>query len=110
MPITDDEIDQLKAALAENKRNDSGVHRRRPIQDPTDHTRVMVPIAASSNKRAFHAYADGEPACGGTRETDYRPWPKVVALEWMDKCDFCYRDIDVRRGLDEDVEIRFGES
>lgn len=112
MPISDDDISELKDILADNRRNyPSDQKQRRLVKEPTDHTRVMVPVAASSNRRRFHLYADGEPACGGSvdGQTDYRPWPKVVAMDWMQKCKFCYRHYDVERGLDEDVEMRFGE-
>lgn len=113
MPLKKDEIAELKGFLADNRENHpSGQDTLGLVNEPTDHTRVMVPKASSSNRRKFHLYADGEPACGGSTRCDvedYRPWPKIVAIEWMKPCNVCYNHYDVKRGLDEDVELEYGE-
>lgn len=106
MPLSEDEVAKLTAALNDNRKvvTEETGNTTRAIKEVTDHRKVMVATRASSSQRAYHAYADNEPACGGRHGSDYRWWPKAVAVEWMGPCSFCYDNLDPSIGLEESSE------
>lgn len=104
MPLTNDEIKQLKALLSENRGPTEKGGRQRIVREPTDESKALVLTGASNNDRSYHAYADGEPACGGKEDGEYIEWDMDEADEWHKPCGFCFPerrdDVDADEGDD----------
>lgn len=67
-----------------------GGYTPRSVATPTDETVALVRKGEWSNDVKYHAYADGEPACGISTKGEFRTMDIDEVALWRSPCSYCY--------------------
>lgn len=92
MSLSKDEIEQLTSIVEENKRQGTAT-RNTNLVPVTDESVVLVTQSARSDL-AYHAYADGNPACGWLPTKQFKTLDIETARDRHRPCKLCYPEGD----------------
>lgn len=93
MSLSKEERERL-SSIVQQRRQDHSSTPRRHSRDPTTDESIVLVCIAPRNDSAYHAYADGQPACGTHATTSFREMDIETAREWHRPCKTCYPDGD----------------
>ena len=92
MSLSKDEIEQLTNIVEKNKRQ--GTPTRGTNPGPVTDESVALVVRTNTSGTAYHAYADGDPACGWLPSKQYKTMDIEMARVWHRPCKSCYPEGD----------------
>lgn len=94
MTLTTDDKQRLTDILATNQKNSRGGANPPTCAPVTDETTVLLRRGLWAHNAPYHAYADGEPACGATAHGGYRATDHDAVTADADRrpCSDCFPD------------------
>ena len=92
MSLSKDEIEQLTNIVEKNKRQGTPTRATNP-KSVTDESVALVTQSGRSDL-AYHAYADGAPACGWLPSRQFKTLDIEAARVWYRPCKSCYPEGD----------------
>lgn len=89
MSLSREEIETLRNHLEDSRKKGSG--KRDSNLDPvTSESLALVVQCRGTNDPVYHAYSNGQPACGIGPDKTWRSMDIEVAEAWRKPCHWCY--------------------